>query len=130
MMEIPRILTPVTAAKFVVCRHYGLPPEAMTSQCRDRSMARPRQMAIAIVHRISSRHSIRMIGRDFGGRHHTTVLYAFKALEQRLAADDGERALFDALTAQARDLGLPTFIRHGCHEKPVFRARRKAICVS
>lgn len=64
----------------------------LLSERRSRSVARPRQIAMALAKELTS-HSLPEIGDAFGGRDHTTVLHAcrrIKALrdvEQRIAED-------------------------------------------
>lgn len=47
----------------------------------DRSVARPRQMAMALAKELTN-HSLPEIGDAFGGRDHTTVLHACRKIEQ------------------------------------------------
>jgi len=64
----------------------------LLSKRRSRSIARPRQIAMALAKELTS-HSLPEIGDAFGGRDHTTVLHAcrrVKALrdtETRVAED-------------------------------------------
>ena len=64
----------------------------LLSERRSRSVARPRQIAMALAKELT-RHSLPEIGDAFGGRDHTTVLHACKRIrdlretEQRIAED-------------------------------------------
>ena len=64
----------------------------LLSKRRSRSVARPRQVAMALAKELTS-HSLPEIGDAFGGRDHTTVLHACKRIkelrgaEQRMAED-------------------------------------------
>lgn len=69
-----------------VARHYGIPLSEMTSQRRERRIARPRQVAMCVAKRCTPR-SLPVIARMFGGRDHTTVIFAVKAVEARRAKD-------------------------------------------
>lgn len=51
------------------------------SKRRSRSVARPRQMAMALAKELTN-HSLPEIGDAFGGRDHTTVLHACRKIEQ------------------------------------------------
>ena len=51
------------------------------SKLRTRSVARPRQMAMALAKELTN-HSLPEIGREFGGRDHTTVMHACKAINK------------------------------------------------
>jgi len=64
----------------------------LLSQRRNRSIARPRQIAMALAKELTS-HSLPEIGDAFGGRDHTTVMHACKRirelqdLEQKMRED-------------------------------------------
>ncbi|MFO1410283.1 MAG: chromosomal replication initiator protein DnaA [Steroidobacteraceae bacterium] len=64
----------------------------LLSKRRSRSVARPRQVAMALAKELTS-HSLPEIGDAFGGRDHTTVLHACKRIrelrdsDQRMAED-------------------------------------------
>ena len=68
------------------CEHYNLRMSDMTSARRSRSVARPRQMAMYLAKKLTPR-SYPEIGRMFGGKDHTTVLYAVRKIEELMAAD-------------------------------------------
>jgi|GEM_PF-5564182 len=70
----------------VVAAWYNLTPQAMTAPTRRRRAARPRQIAMALARDITGL-SLPQIGRRFGGRDHTTVLWACRKVQQ-LAQDD------------------------------------------
>jgi chromosomal replication initiator protein len=68
------------------CEHYNLRMSDMTSSRRSRAVARPRQMAMYLSKKLTPR-SYPEIGRKFGGKDHTTVLYAVRKIEELMAAD-------------------------------------------
>ena len=70
----------------VTCEHYNLRMSDMTSARRARSVARPRQMAMYLAKKLTPR-SYPEIGRKFGGKDHTTVLYAVRRIEELMAAE-------------------------------------------
>ncbi len=53
----------------------------LLSKRRSRSIARPRQIAMALAKELTN-HSLPEIGDAFGGRDHTTVLHACRAIEE------------------------------------------------
>ena len=53
----------------------------MISKCRSRSVARPRQVAMALAKELTN-HSLPEIGEAFGGRDHTTVLHACHKIKE------------------------------------------------
>lgn len=70
----------------IVAVSYGIRPEHMTSVCRWREVAWPRQVAMYLAREITGK-PLPHIGRQFGGRDHTTVIHAIKAVEKRMAED-------------------------------------------
>ena len=68
------------------CEHYDLRMSDMVSARRSRSVARPRQMAMYLSKKLTPR-SYPEIGRKFGGKDHTTVLYAVRKIEELMQTD-------------------------------------------
>ncbi|MEL6795011.1 MAG: helix-turn-helix domain-containing protein, partial [Pseudomonadota bacterium] len=63
-----------------VSEHYNLRLSDMKSARRARAVARPRQIAMYLAKMLTSK-SLPEIGRQFGGRDHTTVMHAVKRVE-------------------------------------------------
>jgi chromosomal replication initiator protein len=63
-----------------VAEYYKLRTSDMLSAKRSRSIARPRQVAMALAKELT-KHSLPEIGRAFGGRDHTTVLHATRTIK-------------------------------------------------
>ena len=63
-----------------VAEHYNIRLLEMSSNRRARAVARPRQVAMFLAKQLTTR-SLPEIGRKFGGRDHTTVLYAVRRIE-------------------------------------------------
>ena len=72
--ERPAGLTMEKIAR-AVASHYELSVEEMKSKNNSRSIAVPRQVAMYLCKRLT-RHSFPEIGREFGGKHHTTVMHS------------------------------------------------------
>jgi chromosomal replication initiator protein len=53
----------------------------MMAKRRNRSVARPRQVAMALAKELTN-HSLPEIGDAFGGRDHTTVLHACRKIRE------------------------------------------------
>ncbi|RLB61321.1 MAG: chromosomal replication initiator protein DnaA, partial [Deltaproteobacteria bacterium] len=70
-----------------VCEYYKLRMAELLSKRRPRSIARPRQMAMALCKELTQ-HSLPEIGDAFGGRDHTTVLHACRTIS-KLCDTDG-----------------------------------------
>ncbi|MGH8041837.1 MAG: chromosomal replication initiator protein DnaA [Rudaea sp.] len=62
-----------------VADYYQISLPNLLSTSRSRSLARPRQMAMALAKELTE-HSLPEIGRAFGGRDHTTVLHACRTI--------------------------------------------------
>jgi len=75
-----------------VAEYYKIRIADLLSKRRSRSIARPRQVAMALAKELTN-HSLPEIGDAFGGRDHTTVLHACKRvkelreLERRIGED-------------------------------------------
>jgi len=67
-----------------VAEYYKVKVADMTSKRRSRSIARPRQMAMAMAKELTN-HSLPEIGEHFGGRDHTTVIHACRKIKELLA---------------------------------------------
>lgn len=74
----------------VVAEYYKLRVSDLLSKRRNRSIARPRQMAMSLAKELT-RHSLPEIGDAFGGRDHTTVLHACRTIASLSEMDHGMR---------------------------------------
>ncbi|MFP4130520.1 chromosomal replication initiator protein DnaA [Thiohalospira sp.] len=70
-----------------VAGYYKIRMGDLLSKKRSRSIARPRQLAMALAKELTS-HSLPEIGDAFGGRDHTTVLYACRKVEELRQSDN------------------------------------------
>jgi chromosomal replication initiator protein len=69
-----------------VAEYYRVRMSDMVSPRRSRSVARPRQVAMALSKELTT-HSLPEIGDAFGGRDHTTVMHACKRIKELRAGD-------------------------------------------
>ncbi|MDF1732540.1 MAG: chromosomal replication initiator protein DnaA [Minwuia sp.] len=69
-----------------VAEHYNIRMAEMSSARRARAVARPRQVAMFLAKRLTSR-SLPEIGRKFGNRDHTTVLHGVRRIEELIQSD-------------------------------------------
>jgi chromosomal replication initiator protein len=69
-----------------VADYYTIKLSDLMSKRRSRSVARPRQVAMALARELTN-HSLPEIGDSFGGRDHTTVLHAHKKIKELRATD-------------------------------------------
>ncbi|MDC3386554.1 chromosomal replication initiator protein DnaA [Gammaproteobacteria bacterium] len=70
-----------------VASYYKIRMSELLSAKRNRSLARPRQLAMSLAKELTS-HSLPEIGDAFGGRDHTTVLHACKKITELCLTDN------------------------------------------
>ena len=70
----------------VVAAHYQMSVEELKSKSNSRAIAMPRQVAMYLCKRLT-RHSYPEIGREFGGKHHTTVMHSFEKIDNLTKTD-------------------------------------------
>jgi chromosomal replication initiator protein len=80
----------------VVAEHFGLRPEDLVGGGRRKEVVLPRQMAMFLVRELT-RASLPEIGQLFGGRDHTTVLYAIQKVQELSESDREVQAMLRAL---------------------------------
>ena len=69
-----------------VASHYDLTLEELKSKNNSRAIAVPRQVAMYLCKRLT-RHSFPEIGREFGGKHHTTVMHSVDKIDSLVQED-------------------------------------------
>lgn len=92
----------ITNIKKITAQYYNMRIADLDSHRRNRSLARPRQMAMALAKELTN-HSLPEIGEEFGGRDHTTVLHAQRKIAELRVSDpkieEDYRILFRTLTS-------------------------------
>ena len=84
----------------LVSSHFELKPLDLISARRSRVVARPRQIAMYLAKRLTTR-SLPEIGRKFGGRDHSTVIHAVRKIEE---LRDTDRDIDAAVRVLMREL--------------------------
>ena len=69
-----------------VAEYYGVPVRDLMGKRRTKSIAYPRQICMFLARRLTS-HSLEEIGGYFGGRDHTTVMYAYDKIRREVEED-------------------------------------------
>lgn len=69
-----------------VADHYNIKIADLLGPRRNRTIARPRQVAMYLAKKLTAR-SLPEIGRRFGGRDHTTVIHAVRKIEELKGTD-------------------------------------------
>jgi len=98
--ERKRTIAEIQAA---ACQHFGLSSDELLSAARVARVAWPRQVAMYLARELTGQ-SLPAIGREFGGRDHTTVLHAWRRTSARIEADASSR---EAVEKLCRALGQP-----------------------
>ncbi len=86
----------ITNIQKTVADYYGLQIKDLLSKRRTRSLARPRQVAMALSKELTE-HSLPEIGDAFAGRDHTTVLHACRQIRTLMETDGKLREDWDKL---------------------------------
>ena len=81
-----RVIT-VDKIQNTVSNYFNIPLNEMLSQRRSRPLARPRQIAMYLAKKMTTR-SLPEIGRRFANRDHTTVIHAVKTITRLSEQDD------------------------------------------
>ena len=71
----------------IVSNYFNIALSEMLSQRRSRPLARPRQIAMYLAKKMTTR-SLPEIGRRFANRDHTTVIHAVKTISRLSEQDD------------------------------------------
>jgi len=69
-----------------VCHEFGMTLPQLKSKDNSRSVAYPRQIAMYLSKEFTPA-SLPQIGREFGGKHHTTVLHSINKITQLRKSD-------------------------------------------
>jgi chromosomal replication initiator protein len=78
------------------CAYFEVSVEELVSGARSARITWPRQVAMYLARELTG-ESLPAIGRQFGGRDHTTVLYACRRTTARMAADGAARQTVENL---------------------------------
>jgi chromosomal replication initiator protein len=82
-----------------VAAHFGLNPNQLKLKNNSRQIAEPRQVAMFICKKMT-RLSLPQIGKDFGGKHHTTVLHSIRKIESVIKTDSDMSATVTKILAK------------------------------
>jgi chromosomal replication initiator protein len=79
-----------------VCQEFGLTLPQLKAKNNSRPVAYPRQVAMYLVKELTTA-SLPQIGREFGGKHHTTVLHSINKISQLRQSDRDLNRLLNKL---------------------------------
>ena len=83
----------------LTAERFGVEIADLTGKGRRQELVTPRQVAMYLI-REHTQHSLPEIGAFFGGRDHSTVLYAVKKVQDRLDAEPDLRKATDDVRAK------------------------------
>jgi len=86
LLALQEKLVTVENIQKTVAEYYKIRIADLLSKRRSRSIARPRQVAMALAKELTN-HSLPEIGDAFGGRDHTTVLHACRRVKELRETD-------------------------------------------
>jgi chromosomal replication initiator protein len=83
----------------LVSTRFGISVADLTSHRRARQLSMARHVAMYLSRKVAAA-SFPAIGEKFGGRDHSTVMYAVRVVETRRAADEDVAEMLDRLEVQ------------------------------
>jgi chromosomal replication initiator protein len=89
----------VSDIKAAACERFGVSNEELVSHSRTARVAWARQVAMYLSRELTQ-ESLPAIGREFGGRDHTTILHAWRRTEHRIQTDADRRSVVEELREQ------------------------------
>jgi chromosomal replication initiator protein len=95
----PKADTPIRSIadiKAAACEQFGISSEELISPARTARLVWPRQVAMYLARELTQ-ESLPIIGREFGGRDHTTVLHAWRRAEERMSTNPSSRIAVEEL---------------------------------
>ncbi|MBR2175870.1 MAG: chromosomal replication initiator protein DnaA [Clostridia bacterium] len=85
-----------------VARNFGLTSDDIRSSKRNSNISNARQIAVYAVREITGM-SMNLIGDEFGGRDHSTIVYALKQIEKNMEKDPKLKSTVDDIIKNIRD---------------------------
>ena len=95
---------PITVERIIseVSRTYGVSPADIRSSKRSAQVSTARQISMYIVREITQM-SMSTIGEEFGGRDHSTVVYAIQQVEKNMKQDSRFKETVEDIIKNIRD---------------------------
>jgi chromosomal replication initiator protein len=86
-MEKPQVReNTIKSIQEAIAYMFGLSAEELKQESTRRSVTAPRQIAIYLAKQMTGA-SLLEIGRQFGGKHHTTVMHSIAKIDERRRTD-------------------------------------------
>jgi chromosomal replication initiator protein len=100
--DIPEVT--IARIQDAVCERFSLTVQELVSPRRSQAVAYPRQVAMYLSRELTD-SSLPKIGKEFGGRDHTTVLHANAKITRMISEDRAVYNLVQDLTARIKHRG-------------------------
>ncbi|MBQ0037706.1 MAG: chromosomal replication initiator protein DnaA [Clostridiales bacterium] len=84
--ESEYVPTPTVIISYV-CKYFNVSEEHLRGQSRGRDIMMPRQIAMYLIRRMNPNLALTDIGKQFGGRDHTTVLHSLNKVESEMRSN-------------------------------------------
>jgi len=88
----------------LICERFGVTQDELTGDRRSQNIVYPRQVAMYLSRELTD-SSLPKIGKEFGGRDHTTVIHATSKIARLIREDRSVYNLVQELTARVRQVG-------------------------
>ncbi len=89
----------IKAVQQAVSKQFGMTIAEFKEKNNSRDIVEARQIAMYLTRQLA-RASLPEIGLRFGGKHHTTVIYAVKRIGKRIQSDQDLRTTLEKLNIQ------------------------------
>jgi len=87
----------IDAIQKAVAEQFGLRPTEIKAKTNSRQIVFPRQVAMYLAKQMTEA-SLPEIGRQFGGKHHTTVMHSIEKIEEQRQSDKDLNRMLNKLT--------------------------------
>jgi chromosomal replication initiator protein len=89
-----------------VAREFKLDRHDLVSERQTRDLTVPRHIAFKLT-KLHTTYSLPRIGREFGGRDHTTIISGLRSIEKRMQQEPELKDRFDIINARLEQLAAP-----------------------
>lgn len=86
----------IESIQSAVAKHFRLKAADFKSNSKQRSVARPRQIAMYLIRKYTSL-GFKEIGNYFGGRDHTTIMHACREIEKKIESEQDVKDAVEAI---------------------------------
>ena len=92
-------ITPALIKK-VVAKYYDIKISDLESKSRSQNFVYPRQIAIYLIRQNCQNYSFPMIGKEFGGKDHTTIMHSYEKIEKEIKVMPDTKKTVESIQSQ------------------------------